>query len=176
MAVAGADTFLNDTWKLYFHDPANDNWEFESYLSLATVSSVGDLVDLHRALQPLWANGMFFLMRDHVLPIYEDAHNIRGGVLSFKANKADVPRYWFELAARVLGESALRPGNADAWERVCGISITPKRSFCILRIWVADPDMQDAGLYEFSTPSYTQVMFRSFASEAAEAQAQAAAA
>jgi len=49
------DTFLNDTWTLYFHDPDNDLWEIESYVPLATVSTVQEAADLHEALRPIGA-------------------------------------------------------------------------------------------------------------------------
>lgn len=160
--------FLHDSWRLYFHDAENENWEFESYVPLATLSTVDDVADAQRALRALWAHGHFFLMREHILPLWEDEHNKRGGCLSYKVMRQEVPQAWFELMARVVGETVLAQPEAagangkEAWEGVCGISLSPKRNFSVLRLWVADPSMQDVGLYTLNTPAYTKVMYRSY--------------
>lgn len=167
-----AETFLNDSWMLYFHDPDRDAWDIDSYEPLATASTVEDVVDIHAVLKNYWAHGMFFMMREHILPIWEDRHNKEGGCLSFKIMKGEVPDHWFELMARVAGENVLKaagPASSDAWEKICGVSISPKRHFCILRIWVAEPSMRDETQYALTLPSYTTMMFKSYRTEEAEA-------
>ena len=163
----GADAFLNDTWTLYFHDPDNDLWEIESYVPLATVSTVQEAADLHEALKAYWCNGMFFLMREHILPIWEDEHNANGGCFSFKVSKSEVPEFWKRLSCSALGESMFAPGAKVnglpiAWNRICGVSISPKRSFCILRLWVEHKELGDPLLYTMEHPAYTKIMFRPF--------------
>jgi len=163
----GTDAFLNDTWTLYFHDPDNDLWEIESYVPLATVSTVQEAADLHEALKAYWCNGMFFLMREHILPIWEDEHNANGGCFSFKVSKSEVPEFWKRLSCSALGESMFAPGAKVnglpiAWNRICGVSISPKRSFCILRLWVEHKELGDPLLYTMEHPAYTKIMFRPF--------------
>jgi hypothetical protein len=156
------EIFLNDSWRLYFHEPEHDKWDFESYVPLATLSTVADMAAAHRALHSKWGSGMFFLMREHILPIWEDAHNKGGGCLSYKVMRAEIPDRWFELACWALGESA-------CGEKVCGVSISPKRNYSILRLWVADQSVQAPCLHSLNTPSYTRIMYRSFADETNDA-------
>ena len=156
--MAASETFLNDTWTLYFHDPDDDKWEIESYVPLATVSTVQEVVDLQEALKTYWCNGMFFFMREHILPIWEDEHNAKGGCFSFKAMKSEVPQFWKTLSCSVLGESM----GAHEPDRICGVSLSPKRSFCILRLWISNSTHGDPALYQIDCPSYTKIMYRSY--------------
>lgn len=160
--VVRTEKFLNDTWQMYFHDPDKDAWDIESYEQLASLSTVEDVVDIHHVLRGHWACGMFFLMREHILPIWEDRHNKEGGCLSYKIMKPDVPEYWFELMCRAVGENVLAKESQGVWEKVCGVSISPKRHFCILRVWVAEQDMRDVERFAITLPGYTTMMYRSY--------------
>ena len=155
---ASADVFLQDSWSLYFHDPADECWDFAtSYKHLCTISSVNDFLEMHAAFRNLWSKAMFFVSRAHITPVWEDSHHIRGGCLSFKVMKNEVPLVWSELTSRLVGETLASAGA----ERVTTVSISPKRSYCILRIWVADETMQAPELYSFRAPSYSQLLYKS---------------
>ena len=69
---------------IYFHDPYDMNWDANSYKFITTISSVEDFVNIYKAFEDLWLRGMFFIMREHIMPRWEDEHNINGGCLSFK--------------------------------------------------------------------------------------------
>jgi len=58
------DTFLNDTWCLYFHDPDNDDWGDDSYHAICTMSTSEDFVNVHQLLQDGWSKGMLCRMND----------------------------------------------------------------------------------------------------------------
>lgn len=151
------EQFLNDTWNLYFHDPDNQNWEIESYVQLTTISTVHEWIQLHNSLGSVWHKGMFFLMREHIQPIWEDKHNKNGGCLSIKVWKTEVADFWFELGSRLLGEMLA----SEKWSNICGISISPKRSYCIARIWVSDSSMSHSHLYSLMLPGYSKVLYKS---------------
>ena len=156
--ATGSDVFFQDSWQLYFHDPSDDCWDFmTSYKPLCTISSVNDFLEMHAAFRQLWSKGMFFLSRAHVQPVWEDAIHSRGGCLSFKTMKPEVPAVWWELTARLVGETLASAGA----ERVTTLSISPKRSYCILRIWVADDTMQSPELYNIRVPSYSSLLYKS---------------
>jgi hypothetical protein len=150
------ETFLHECWTLYFHDPDCSEWHEKSYHALQTVSAVEDWVGIDTAFKDLWPNGMFFLMREHILPMWEDPHNEKGGCISFKVNKPEAPEYWFQLGARTLGEVLSK--NPDASAHVCGISISPKRNFCILRVWLSQACAPDA--FHLECPHYSQVLYK----------------
>lgn len=161
MTTCGEDVFLNDRWCLYFHDPLDEKWDAASYKEIYSISTVQELVNLCSSFKTLWSRGMFFLMREHIGPMWEDENNKNGGCLSYKIMKPDVPDAWFQLAAQVLGETVMtansRPENYD---KVCGISISPKKNYCILRIWISSPDVQDMSNFTVQVPPYTTVMYK----------------
>lgn len=155
------EIFLNDCWALYFHDPVNESWDSKSYKLLHTISTAQDWIKADKAFNDLWQEGMFFLMREHIEPMWEDPHNAQGGCLSFKVNKPEAREYWFQLGCKTIGE-VLKKTMEDS-QNVCGVSISPKRSFCILRVWLAKEDCPDD--YHLETPYYTQVLFKSHAQQ-----------
>ena len=63
------------------------NWDANSYKFITTISSVEDFVNIYKsskAFEDLWLRGMFFIMREHIMPRWEDENNINGGCLSLK--------------------------------------------------------------------------------------------
>lgn len=156
-------SFLNDTWVLYFHDPSdNANWTIDSYHKLATIATVEEFAEVFTAFQHMWGKGMFFIFREHSLPMWEHETNRRGGCLSYKANRNDAATQFFDLAARILGETAADDGES----RINGFSITPKRNYSLLRVWLADTTRTDGGQIKVAYPSYAIVQFKSHSEEA----------
>lgn len=153
-----SEEFLDETWSLYFHDPDNSSWTKDSYNVIATVSTPTEWVQVDKAFKELWQKGMFFLMREHILPLWEDPCNTKGGCFSFKVNKPEAMEYWFKLGAKMLGSEL---GKKDeVMENVCGISISPKRNYCIMRIWISNNAFNDISMYNIDIPEYTQVMYK----------------
>lgn len=136
------DKILNDTWSLYFHDPYNESWTRESYIHVCSISTVLEYVELENQLKPFIQKGMFFIMRDHVFPLWDDENNKDGGVFSIKILKANTFEAWRKVAAKVLGETIMK--DKSLWENVNGISVSPKKHFCIIKIWMKNNMVKDA--------------------------------
>ena len=79
---------------------------------------------------------MLFLMREGVSPTWEDDKNRDGGSFSYKLQNRLVPEAWKELSYRLVGETLLEP-VAQA-RKVNGITISPKKNFCIIKVWMCD--------------------------------------
>lgn len=154
------EEFLHDTWQLWFHDPTSTNWDKDSYVPLGTISTVEEFCEYFKGFEQIWDKGMFFLMREHILPIWEDPANENGGCFSFKINTVDIKHYWFELCACVLGENAMQ--QPQQWENICGISISPKWNYSIVRVWIADDKKKSLNDYKLVHPSYSSVMFKAY--------------
>lgn len=156
-----SDIFLNDTWNLYFHDPDNNNWNIESYILITTISSVHDWLKVFEYFKEEWHKGMFFLMREYIQPIWEDKHNCNGGCISFKIWKNEIKDTWFELSSKILGETLLNKNFINNWNNICGVSISPKRKFCIARIWLSNDSIIYQDNYNYNFPSYTTILYKS---------------
>lgn len=154
-------SFLNDSWTLYFHDPNNEDWDIKSYHNISSISTPADVMNVCAAFNDLWTKGMFFLMREHIQPIWEDPCNANGGCFSIKVMKPEVPNAWRSLMMMLTGETMMKPDHRSKhWDNVCGISVSPKRNYCILRVWISSRDMKNQNLYNFVQPAYTSIMFK----------------
>lgn len=156
------DIFLNDIWTLWYHNPDDNDWSEASYIRLCDMSSVNDVVHVYKAYKELWHNGSFFIMREHVKPMWEDPQNRHGGCMSFKIMKYDIVTIWFEIIAKILGESfIIQSERSKIWNKISGISISPKRSYCICRIWISEKEYGEPQWYDMSIiPTYTQLLFK----------------
>ena len=139
------DELLHDVWTYYYHDARNPDWNLESYARIGSVSSVRDFWAVHLSCQPALVDGMFFIMRESVFPCWDDRANIEGGCMSIKIARQDLAAFWELLAKRLLGETLVREGQA--WDVVNGISVSPKRFFSIVKLWLAAGASTDARDY-----------------------------
>lgn len=166
---------LNDTWTMYFHEPSDSNWTMASYVRLEQISSVEAFWRVHEGTKKFLSRGMFFLMREHVFPCWDDPNNIDGGCISIKVLKEDIGTFWEEVAVRMLGESLVkknkvepRPRGASgsddvdaAWSLVNGVSTSPKRYFCIAKIWLRKGVLLDKANFAFPACYHGEPLYRS---------------
>lgn len=135
-AVADADD-LESSWTLYFHDPDDRDWNFDSYTRVCTIFRASEFWGVHHRLAENNAlgKGMWFIMRDDVFPCWDDKANIDGGCVSFMVGKADVSRVWQEFCETMLCECMRADGGEDYLE-INGLSVSPKNDFCIIKVWL----------------------------------------
>jgi len=153
------DNYLNDVWSLYFHDPYDMNWETNSYKFITTISSIEDFINVFKSFNDLWSRGMFFIMREHITPRWEDDNNKNGGCFSLKINKEDVLDKLFEITSLILGETL---GKNDLIStNINGISIIPKKNYHIIRIWIKSNQNLNKDNYNFNIPNYSILMYKS---------------
>ena len=140
LAPAPAETLLNDLWSFYFHDPFNTDWNFSSYIKIDDISSVESYWTYHETFRERIPLGMFFLMREHVFPAWDDTYNKDGGCLSIKVLKQDMNVFWETICIRLLGETLLKEDKRKTlWDHVNGCSSSCKRHFCIIKVWLKSP-------------------------------------
>ncbi len=135
-SIVSDELWLEGVWSFYFHDPDDNDWTLESYKRLGDVSSVEEMWNVLRATTKHSQAGMFFVMREHVFPCWDDPSNIDGGCVSIKVPMDAVPATWEYLVKRALGETLVI--DKTKWESLNGISISPKRGFCIFKLWMSD--------------------------------------
>ena len=97
---------LNDTWVLWGHLPHNTDWSLDSYINIATIKTVGQVVAINKSIpEKMIKNCMLFLMREGINPTWEDEKNINGGCFSFKIINKDVPSIWRQMVYLICGET-----------------------------------------------------------------------
>ena len=136
---------LSDKWTLWAHLPHDTDWSLKSYTKIFEFETVEDAVAITDMLPPkLIMNCMLFVMRSGITPIWEDVRNRNGGCFSYKVPNADVSFSWKQLSYSIVGETI---SNTQALlPHINGITISPKKNFCIVKIWLANCDYQNASV------------------------------
>ena len=137
---------LRDKWDLYYHLPQNKKWDLESYcLILEDIDNVAKLVAIGEALTVnVMKYCMLFVMRTGIAPMWEDAKNRNGGFFSYKVANKFVPEVWKTMFYALCGETL--SSNPKYSHLINGITVSPKKSFCIIKIWMTDMSMQDGSV------------------------------
>jgi hypothetical protein len=133
-------------WDLYYHLPQNKSWDLDSYkLILGDIHTADKLVVIGEALtQNVLKYCMLFAMRSGVTPMWEDPKNRNGGFFSYKVANKFVPEVWKTMLYALCGETL--SSNPKYSPLINGITVSPKKSFCIIKIWMSDMTMQDGSV------------------------------
>jgi hypothetical protein len=150
---------LNSSWTLWFHRYDDNKWDLESYTKLNTFNTIEEFsILLHLIKEKHIQNGMFFLMREEILPMWESEDNKDGGCFSLKIFKQDIQDAWKTLTTKLVNESLLK--DTDKYNLVNGISISPKKTYSIIKLWFKGEEinkleqLNNNKVLENSTPIY----------------------
>jgi hypothetical protein len=136
---------LSDAWILWAHLPHDTDWSLKSYMKIYEFNTAEQAITITETLPPvLVTNCMLFLMRKGINPIWEDVRNRNGGCFSYKIPNKDVPEAWKQLSYSLVGETM--SDNNKLLPHINGITISPKKNFCIIKVWLANCSFQDAAV------------------------------
>ena len=76
-------------------------------------------------------SGMFFLMKDPFLPLWEHRSNIHGGSYCIKVPEAGAS----EIFQRYAAAAAIQMVSTVKENTIVGVTISPKKGFHILKLW-----------------------------------------
>lgn len=156
---------LKHSWTVFFHDYEDTNWSHESYERLVHIHTVVDFWTVFEVLKPKLSSGMFFFMRDGLFPRWDTTNGEPPYTfMTIKVLKSKMEPFTEHVLIRLLSEHlhSVHP------EAVKGVSISPKKHFCIMKIWLR-PDSPEVAVSDqlntesnFDIPKYYHgnVMFR----------------
>ena len=131
------DYNLKDKWILWYHSITDNSWAKSSYKELSKVENFFDYQHIKEIFkQDHYQNGMFFYMKENIFPNWEDPDNRAGGCISFKVPSRDIIEEWNDLLLRCISNNILNENNNE----INGISISPKKEFNIIKIWIRNND------------------------------------
>jgi len=132
---------LNSKWSLYSHLPHDTDWTIKSYQKITDFDSVEKAVSVTKLIpEKTVQNCMLFIMRNDIKPMWEDNENRQGGCFSFKVTNAIVSSVWERLTYTLVGETLF---NGEKNTNVNGITISPKKNFCIIKVWTKNCSNQN---------------------------------
>jgi hypothetical protein len=133
---------LNGAWTAWAHLPHDTDWSVKSYVSLCSMNTVDEVCGFIKNVPDgMIQNCMLFVMRNGIEPLWEHPRNRKGGSFSYKVDTNHTPAAWNELLCRLVGETL--SGNDDVVSTINGITISPKRNFCIVKIWLSTCNHQN---------------------------------
>ena len=139
-------TKLDNTWNFYLHLHDNSDWSIDSYIKMLEFDNIENAILLNDEINyDFIKKTMMFVMKDNVKPMWEDEHNRNGGCFSFKIANKDVETVWKELYFCVIGRTLVNDESYN--EKINGITLSPKKKFCILKIWMKDCSLDDPNIF-----------------------------
>lgn len=137
---------LNGKWNMYYHLPHDKCWELSSYsVIVRDIDSAEQVISLNNTIHDnIIKNCMLFVMRDGITPMWEDPKNRNGGCFSYKIINKHAPEVWKTLFYLLCGESLCI--SSEYSKHINGITISPKKHFCIIKIWMDVSHLQDPSI------------------------------
>lgn len=137
---------LNTEYALWYHNPNDTNWTESSYHQILSFNTTDEFWVLDKLFNnDFIENGMFFVMKENIVPIWENDKNIKGGYISWKIDKKNVYSYWIDLIGHMITDNIFQNDNDNDNENnknlssiINGCSISPKKNFNILKIWTSN--------------------------------------
>lgn len=130
---------LNNDWSCWIHYQNDNDWTLESYKLISKFSYLKEMAlfieNLHESIIK---KTMVFFMKDAVLPLWETQDNIDGGCFSYKISNNNIVAIFKILLYKIVGNTLIDDEIISA--NINGISISPKKNFCIIKIWMKKKD------------------------------------
>ena len=138
---------LNNDWTFYLHLHDTKEWNFESYIKILTFDTVEHAILLNDEITyDLIKKSMMFLMKKNIKPMWEDEANKNGGCFSYKVLNKHIEQVWKNVFFNLIGKSIIK--NKTYYSKINGITLSPKKKFCILKIWMSDCNLKDPEIFE----------------------------
>ena len=147
MDETSSNHILNNKWDLYYHLPNDNNWNISGYkIIMKDIHTIEEVIALNNKINgDCIKHSMLFLMRSGITPLWEDPKNRNGGCFSFKVINKQVCEIWKDLFYLICGESLCN--DDDIIKNINGITISPKKHFCIIKIWLNTCDYKDPNIF-----------------------------
>ena len=137
---------LKNNWTFYLHLHDTREWNLASYNNILRFHSVEHAILLNDEIHyDLIKKSMMFLMKEDIKPMWEDVHNKQGGCFSFKVLNKDIEQVWKHVYFSVIGNTITK--RKVDHSKINGITLSPKKKFCILKIWMKDCALKDPSIF-----------------------------
>jgi hypothetical protein len=151
-------TELTKSYNFYYHAPENNDYSLESYNEILSFNSLEEFWILDKFVRKdMIENGMFFIMADPILPIWEDKNNINGGCISWKVDRKNSYKYWIDSVGHFLTQNLGKHTT-----KVNGVSISPKKNSSIIKLWFSEEiDIENMNLPSSFVLANDKIIYKS---------------
>lgn len=140
---------LDNNYTLWMHMLYDNDWSINSYKKIYTFNTIEKAACLIENLNSeIIEKTMIFLMKNDIKPIWEVEENKRGGCFSYKITTCYVYELWKKMSYMLIGNSLI--DDDIIVKNINGISISPKKNYCIFKIWINDvTNFKESSIYDF---------------------------
>jgi len=161
------DVLLSNNYKFWYHSITDKDYSLKSYINLSKdlkdqkIRTINELWQIYKKIDNgNFKAGMFFLMRDEIMPTWEDKNNVNGGYWSLRIIKDGINEIWKKISAAFVGNLLMK--NPENMSYITGISLSPKIDFCTIKIWNNDNSKNDRNLLnDFDFLDKNSILYRS---------------
>ena len=152
--LIGYKSKFKDKWTLWFHNFHDTNWNIDSYQKIYTFNNIFDFWRVYNNHYSL-KSGMYFLMKNNINPIWEDENNKNGGYWSIKISK-NIEQYWLNLSMSLINNDLDKNNNIN------GISISYKKHYYIIKIWINNLEKNNLDNINISNNIKNNIIFNKY--------------
>ena len=140
---------LDNNYTLWMHMLYDNDWSINSYKKIYTFNTIEKAVCLIENLNSeIIEKTMIFLMKNDIKPIWEVEENKMGGCFSYKITTCYIYDLWKKMSYMLIGNSMI--DDDVIVKNINGISISPKKNYCIFKIWINDvANLKESSIYDF---------------------------
>ena len=140
---------LDNNYTLWMHMLYDNDWSITSYKKIYSFNTIEKAACLIENLNSeIIEKTMIFLMKNDIKPIWEVEENKKGGCFSYKITTCYIYELWKKMAYMLIGNSII--DDNIIVKNINGISISPKKNYCIFKIWINDLDnFKESSIYDF---------------------------
>jgi hypothetical protein len=128
---------LDNKFTVWFHDANETDFTMDKFFNITNFETVGEYLMTTQVLRDnykMLLNGMFFIMKNDINPVWTDEANRDGGCISWKIEKYNSLDYWENLLMLFITNNL--PVELNKYN-INGISINPKKNCNIIKLWLA---------------------------------------
>ena len=128
---------LSNSYTVWFHKSKDSNWGVSSYKKVKHFDNVKDFWMFY-LYSSKFTNGMFYLMKKDIVPMWEDKNNIKGRCYSYKISKEKTAELWETLSCLLIGDTLAEEDSQCKSCHINGISLTFRKLNSIIKIWTCN--------------------------------------
>lgn len=126
--------FKNE-WTIWIYDKAND-WSRDNLKKVKSIKTIDDFIKLDKNLRNNCQNILnkhIFIMKNEILPLWEEKENINGGCWTFKSSIYDSLDHFLHIFLLLITNNFL---SNELNNDINGITYCPKNNnICIIQVW-----------------------------------------
>lgn len=136
---------LKNKWSLWYHLTTNNDWSLNGYTKIADFNYLEDAISIINTIDENIITGIcLFVMKNDITPLWEDKRNKNGGAFSYRITNKFVFETFRDLLYVLVGETVSESLAFNS--NICGITLSPKKNFCVVKVWMSNKDFQNPNL------------------------------